>query len=215
MIKIGDKIKKARIKKQLTQQELSELINVSRSAISNWEVGRHYPDIDMIVELSKILDFSLDELFKEDTIMVKKIATEQKKGTQRKRIIIALSSVIVILLLITSSIMYSEVGWFHDMFSPRQYARVEQSTNDQWTEVKFEHNENGYLEFGGIGKRTLVNDANNHYSLDIQILTTTNEVVMVFSLEPGTIKKLDQLKRNTEYILRIKGESDEYSINIV
>ncbi|WP_430289574.1 helix-turn-helix domain-containing protein, partial [Sporosarcina gallistercoris] len=57
---IGDKIKEARNKKRMTQQDLADLLNISRSAISNWEVGRNYPDLDMIVQLSDILEISLN-----------------------------------------------------------------------------------------------------------------------------------------------------------
>lgn len=70
-------------KKGMTQQELSEKMNVSSAAISNWETGRHYPDIDMLVELSHILNFSLDKLFNEDTQMVQDLATEQKKRQKK------------------------------------------------------------------------------------------------------------------------------------
>ncbi len=58
---IGDTIKKYRIHKKLTQQELSvELnkanINVGASTISNWENGVSNPDLNAIIELCKILE---------------------------------------------------------------------------------------------------------------------------------------------------------------
>ena len=52
MVAIGERIKESRKQKSLTQQELAEKLNVTRSAISNWEVGRNYPNLDLIIQIS-------------------------------------------------------------------------------------------------------------------------------------------------------------------
>jgi len=46
----------------LTQEELAEKLQVSRSAISNWEIGRNYPDIQTLISLAKTFNVSLDYL---------------------------------------------------------------------------------------------------------------------------------------------------------
>lgn len=71
---IGEKIKITRNELGLTQQELAEQLNVYRSAVSNWESGRNYPDLKMIVKLSDTLDISLKKLLREDERMVKVIS---------------------------------------------------------------------------------------------------------------------------------------------
>lgn len=71
-MEIGKKIKQRRNELGITQETLAEKINVSRSTVSNWEIGRNYPDIQTIVSLSDELDISLDELLKEDKVVVKK-----------------------------------------------------------------------------------------------------------------------------------------------
>lgn len=73
---IGDKIKEQRLKKELTQEQLSDLLNVSRSTVSSWEVGRNYPDLETIVAISDLFGISLDNLLREDT---------ELKETVRKR----------------------------------------------------------------------------------------------------------------------------------
>lgn len=78
MITIGEKIKESRKTKNLTQQNLADKLNVSRSAVSNWEIGRNYPDIQMIVLISDLLDISLDQLLKGDEEVVGKIANDTK-----------------------------------------------------------------------------------------------------------------------------------------
>ncbi|MGX7030388.1 helix-turn-helix domain-containing protein [Vagococcus zengguangii] len=73
-MKIGSKIKEQRLKKGWTQEQLAGLLNVSRSAVSSWEVGRNYPDLEMIVALSDLFDISLDQMLREDTEMTKAVS---------------------------------------------------------------------------------------------------------------------------------------------
>lgn len=63
-MKIGDKLKKARMDKNLTQEEVAEKIFVSRQSISNWENNKTYPDIGNVIALSDLYQISLDELLK-------------------------------------------------------------------------------------------------------------------------------------------------------
>lgn len=73
-MKIGDKIKEQRLKKEWTQEQLAELLNVSRSAVSSWEVGRNYPDLETIVAISDLFGISLDRLLREDKEMTKEVS---------------------------------------------------------------------------------------------------------------------------------------------
>ena len=63
---IGVKIKNARIKANLTQEQAAEAIGVSRQTISNWENEKTYPDIVSVVKMSDLYDISLDRLLKEE-----------------------------------------------------------------------------------------------------------------------------------------------------
>lgn len=56
-------LRKARISKGLTQQELAKKIGLSRSALSNIELGRHTPQLSIAKKLAKELDASIEELF--------------------------------------------------------------------------------------------------------------------------------------------------------
>ena len=57
---IGCKIKAARIEKKLTQEQVAELLGVSRQTISNWENEKSYPDIISVIKMSEYYDISLD-----------------------------------------------------------------------------------------------------------------------------------------------------------
>lgn len=68
---IGRKLKNAREKAALTQEQIAEIIGVSRQTISNWENNRSYPDIVSVLRLSEAYQVSLDVLLKEAEDMKK------------------------------------------------------------------------------------------------------------------------------------------------
>ena len=63
MDSFGQRIREQRAKKGLTQNELADLMFVSRKTISNWEVGLRMPDITMLIRLANCLDVETYELF--------------------------------------------------------------------------------------------------------------------------------------------------------
>ncbi len=65
----GTKIKNARIKANLTQEQVAASLGVSRQTISNWETEKTYPDIVSVVKMSDLYQVSLDHLLKEETPM--------------------------------------------------------------------------------------------------------------------------------------------------
>ena len=82
MITFGERLKQRRQELKITQARLAELLSVSRSAISNWEVGRNYPDLDILVSLSEILQMSIDQLLKEEPEMVEEMGKERRVGKE-------------------------------------------------------------------------------------------------------------------------------------
>jgi transcriptional regulator with XRE-family HTH domain len=66
---IGRKIKEARLKAKLTQEQVTEVLGVSRQTISNWENEKTFPDIVSVVKMSDLYAVSLDHLLKEETSM--------------------------------------------------------------------------------------------------------------------------------------------------
>jgi transcriptional regulator with XRE-family HTH domain len=47
-LELNEKLQELRKQKELTQEELAEILFVSRTAISKWESGRGYPNIDSL-----------------------------------------------------------------------------------------------------------------------------------------------------------------------
>ena len=59
---IGPTIKRLRRQKDMTQEQLAQLLCVSSAAVSKWEAGNTYPDITMLFPLAQIFSVSIDEL---------------------------------------------------------------------------------------------------------------------------------------------------------
>lgn len=62
MPSIGDKIKELRLAKKMTQETLAQNLNVTVSAVSQWESGKTMPDISMLVPLCHMFSVSADDL---------------------------------------------------------------------------------------------------------------------------------------------------------
>ena len=62
----GQKLKEARQKAALSQEELAQRISVSRSAIAKWETDKGLPDVDNLKAISKLLDVSVDYLLDDE-----------------------------------------------------------------------------------------------------------------------------------------------------
>ena len=69
------KLQELRNNKGLTQEELGRALFVSRTAISKWESGRGYPNIDSLKEIAKFFKLTIDELLSGDELLT--IAQEE------------------------------------------------------------------------------------------------------------------------------------------
>ena len=77
---IGNQILNIRKGNQLTQEEFGKLFHVTRQTVSNWENGKSYPELQILVSISNQFDVSLDILLKEDATMVQSIDKERVMG---------------------------------------------------------------------------------------------------------------------------------------
>ena len=61
-MEFSDRLKSLRLQADMTQAELAEKLSVTRQAVSNYEQGRSFPSLDVLAEIGRIFDVSLDEL---------------------------------------------------------------------------------------------------------------------------------------------------------
>lgn len=79
-MEFGKKLYELRKQKGLTQEELAEILYVSRTAISKWESGRGFPNIESLKSISKYFSVSLDQLISGEEIL--EIAGSDSKEKQ-------------------------------------------------------------------------------------------------------------------------------------
>ena len=78
----GGKLQELRKSRGMTQEELAEALFVSRTAISKWESGRGYPNIDSLKEISAFFGVTIDELLTGERLL--SIAEREKKESMRR-----------------------------------------------------------------------------------------------------------------------------------
>ena len=62
----GEKLALLRKKKGITQEELAELLHVSRQSVSRWEMDVTFPETDKLIKLSRMYECSIDFLLNEN-----------------------------------------------------------------------------------------------------------------------------------------------------
>ena len=68
-MEFGEKIQKLRNEKKWTQEQLAEKLYVSRTAVSKWESGKGYPNIDSLKDIAKLFNKTIDELLSSEEII--------------------------------------------------------------------------------------------------------------------------------------------------
>ena len=68
-MEFGEKIQKLRNQNKWTQEQLAEKLYVSRTAVSKWESGKGYPNIDSLKDIAKLFNKTIDELLSSEEII--------------------------------------------------------------------------------------------------------------------------------------------------
>ena len=120
---LGEKIAKQRKDLNYTQEQLADILGVSRQSISKWESDIAYPETDKLIELGKLFECSMDYLLKEEITektgvptsvftekveeISKKVITDKNKRKMKKILkIIGIILAVVLVIDINSMILY-------------------------------------------------------------------------------------------------------------
>ena len=120
---LGEKIARQRKELNYTQEQLADILGVSRQSISKWESDIAYPETDKLIELAKLFDCSMDYLLKEEITekdgvqtsgftekveeIRRKVMTEKNKGKAKKILkIIGIILAVVLTIDIISMLLY-------------------------------------------------------------------------------------------------------------
>ncbi len=142
----GKFLAQLRKEKGLTQIQLAEKLNVTDKAVSRWETGKNYPDIEIFEGLSNILDVSISELLEGKRIEKEKLFTvseenivkQIKKNKKSKRKYLIAISVIIIFSIICGYFALRESGYFAGVI----YNKIPCYSNDVLTIM---NNIDGYI----------------------------------------------------------------------
>lgn len=85
-LKLGENLKKYRLNRELTQEQLADILGVSAQAVSRWENGTTYPDITLLPTIASYFEITLDELmgmedFKSEEQLKELIAKLDENGS--------------------------------------------------------------------------------------------------------------------------------------
>ncbi len=113
-MKLEEKLISLRKEKGLSQMKLAEMMNVSRQAISRWEVGAAVPSTDNLKFLGNLYGVSLEYLLHDDapkpnqneTPMQKRII--EKQESRRKTVFVVLMAVLAVAVIVLSVMLLVE-----------------------------------------------------------------------------------------------------------
>ena len=80
-MEFNQKLQELRKQKNLTQEELAQQLFVSRTAVSKWESGRGYPNIESLKAIAEFFDITIDELLSGEELL--NVSEEDNKRKQR------------------------------------------------------------------------------------------------------------------------------------
>ena len=83
-MELNEKLQELRKSKGMTQEELAEVLYVSRTAISKWESGRGTPSIDSLKQISAFFSVSIDDLLSAEKAL--SLAEQEHKVCQQNQI---------------------------------------------------------------------------------------------------------------------------------
>jgi transcriptional regulator with XRE-family HTH domain len=98
-MEFNEKLQELRKQKGLTQEELAEKLYVSRTAISKWESGRGYPNIDSLKEIAKFFSVTVDELLSPNEVLTIAVEDGKRKEKHFRDLIYGLLDICIAMLL--------------------------------------------------------------------------------------------------------------------
>ena len=80
----GEKLSKLRKESNYTQEQLADILEVSRQSVSKWESDIAYPETEKLIRLAKLFDCSVDYLLKDEQTDKNSLKTEKEPSAWEK-----------------------------------------------------------------------------------------------------------------------------------
>ncbi|PRY81030.1 helix-turn-helix transcriptional regulator [Alkalibacterium olivapovliticus] len=204
-MEIGKKLKEKRVDANLTQKELSDILHVSRQTISSWEVGRTYPDLNVLLSISELYNVPLDDLVKEDSKLVDDITLKVKKSERRKVFNILLSFLLVVVTVLGLVYIYQD---YQNNQTNAEGLSPSDIYNTSW-EVHFDPTRERLESFLSFDQNSAVTF--NRYQLsfvDPQVSPDEHEVVLEEWLSRGIADGVNSYQN-----LEVEVDGDNYVVS--
>ncbi|MGX6967292.1 helix-turn-helix domain-containing protein, partial [Vagococcus teuberi] len=188
-----------RLKNKWTQEQLAEILNVSRSTVSSWEVGRNYPDLETIVALSDLFEISLDELLKGDRTMIERITDDTKVRKVQTKKIKFLGVGIGILLIVSIILGYKSI-YSQELVKSNQIESIRMTDKG---EILIKTNLPFYRSIQGVASSENVKDPK---IMDVRIDSKLDwslrneEIAEIHPYTFSNLKQVNVLNKNGEII---------------
>lgn len=62
MVEFGHKLKRLRLEKEMTQQELADKLGINRATVSSYETSALYPSVEVLIQICRFFSVSADYL---------------------------------------------------------------------------------------------------------------------------------------------------------
>ena len=95
-----EKLQELRRQRGLTQEELAGALYVSRTAVSKWESGRGYPNLDSLRAIAKFYGVTVDELLSSTEVLEIAEESEKQSGNHRRDLVYGFLDLTMSLLLL-------------------------------------------------------------------------------------------------------------------
>lgn len=96
-MELNEKLKQLRKEKNWTQEQLAEQLFVSRTAISKWESGRGYPNIESLKSLSQLFSVSIDDLLSNEELLLVAETETRSDRLMMRQLVYALLDILLFL----------------------------------------------------------------------------------------------------------------------
>ncbi len=197
--KTGELLKKLRLDKKLTQDELANLIYVDRTAISKWECGKSIPDYDSLTRLSNVFDISINEIIEGKLIV--NIKKRKLKHNKIIVIIIMFSLAILLLFLILYFILNYKKTIIYNINAESKNCEIKNG-------LLVYTNEKSYFSLGNI-------DCNkNIEKIEIYFKETDKDLILIDSQESDSILLFESNGYNEYEINKFKYKNNNVYVKI-
>lgn len=210
-----ERLKQYRLDNNLTQDDLAKQLFVSRQAISKYETGRSYPNLETMQDIAKLLNVSLDELISKEEVAKETILTSHRIQNNRKSIFLLMGvlciGIVISLISIFLSIQNRQEPAKEEPISPYRYVgfvgsiNLEQPKNENLLNYEVFGYCCIYNKFTKLYERTYFNTLNNYNLHFYNEVTSSNNFI-----EEMQIMLSNQYKKAKFYKVYFDLEQNEY-----